>query len=76
MKTSDKNSDLDIRKVARIKDKATSKFLEVIEFAVSDTERTCIELPPSVVNSPVSFANELLDAGAILPKDDNVLKAL
>ena len=76
MKTKDEMSDLDVRKIARIKDKATSKYLEVIEFAVSNTERTCIELPPSVVNSPVSFGNELLDAGAILPKDDNVLKHL
>ena len=41
MKTSEKKSENTIRKLARIRDKATvpKTYLEVIEFPVSDSER-------------------------------------
>ena len=59
-----------IRKVARVRDKATGDYLEIIEFPVSTTERSRIELPPSVVVDTSAFERRLRDAGAILPKDD------
>jgi putative DNA primase/helicase len=65
-----------IRKIARIRDKATDKFLEVIEFPISETEIKTLELPPSVVNEPGAFEKQLRDAGAILPKGDQDLKDL
>ena len=67
-----------IRKVARIRDKATGNYFEVIEFPVSDTERVRIELPPSVIVDPGAFERRLRDAGAILPKKNvrDFLKAV
>jgi hypothetical protein len=67
-----------IRKVARIRDKATGYYFEVIEFPVSDTERVRIELPPSVIVDPGAFERRLRDAGAILPKKNvrDFLKAV
>ena len=65
-----------IRKIARIQDKATGKYLEVIEFPVSDWNNSRLELPPSVVNDAKAFAKELRDAGAILPKDKGGLAQL
>jgi hypothetical protein len=67
-----------IRKVARVRDKATGNYFEVIEFPVSDTERVRIEPPPSVVVDPGAFERRLRDAGAILPKKDvrDFLKAV
>ena len=76
MATNEKSPDLRIRKVARIEDKATSTFLEVIEFPVSPTKRRRIPLEPSIVNSLGQFKNTLLDAGATLPKNDQELKRL
>ena len=76
MPTNDKTPDLAIRKVARIEDKATGTFLEVIEFPVSATKCRRITLPPSTVNSPGPFKKALLDAGAILPKNDQELQGL
>ncbi len=65
-----------IRKIARIEDKATGTFLEVIEFPVSATKRRRLRLAPSTINSFDQFKNALLDAGAILPKNDQELKRL
>ncbi len=65
-----------IKKIARIRDKATEKYLEVIEFPISETEIKTLELPPSVVNEPGAFEKQLRDAGAILPKSDQDLKDL
>jgi len=76
MVTEDTPTEVNVRKIARIEDKATSTFLEVIEFTKSDAECGRIELAPSVVNNLGSFANALRDSGAILPKDDNDLKLL
>lgn len=56
------------RKVARVRDKATGNYFEIIEFPVSSTERAHIELPPSVVVDASAFERRLRDAGAILPK--------
>jgi uncharacterized protein (DUF927 family) len=70
------NDTVAIRKVARIQDKATGKYLEVIEFPVSDLETRKRQILPSVVNDPKAFANELRDAGAKLPKDKGDLKQL
>lgn len=71
MKTSKKKSENTIRKLARIRDKATvpETYLEVIEFPVSDSERGRLELPPSIVNETYAFEKRLRDAGAILPHD-------
>jgi hypothetical protein len=67
-----------IRKLARIRDKATGNYFEVIEFPVSDTERVRIELPPSVIVDPGAFERRPRDAGAILPKKNvrDFLKAV
>ncbi len=73
MPTNDKR----IHKIARIEDKATSTFLDVIDFPVSNkTKPGRLILPPSVVNNFNQFKNALLDAGAILPKNEQVLKHL
>ena len=57
-----------IRKVARVRDKATGDYFEIIEFPLSNTERSRIELAPSVVVDASAFERRLRDAGAILPK--------
>jgi hypothetical protein len=59
---------IQIRKVARVRDKATGDYFEIVEFLVSNTERSCIELPPNVVVDLSAFERRLRDAGAILPK--------
>jgi putative DNA primase/helicase len=63
-----------ICKIARVRDKALDRYVEVIEFPVSTTETSRLELPPSVINDPVAFEKRLRDAGALLPKDRNKLK--
>jgi hypothetical protein len=65
-----------IRKIARIEDKATTQFLEEIEFPISSTEVRRIQLAPSVVNDPTRFENFLLDRGASLPHDAQARKTL
>lgn len=65
-----------IQKIARICDKATEKFLEVIEFSISLSEVGRLEFLPSVVSDLSSFEKKLRDAGAILPKDDEKLERL
>ena len=49
-KTMSTNSIGGIRKIARIHDKATDKYLEVIEFPISAFKVKRIELLPSVIN--------------------------
>jgi putative DNA primase/helicase len=61
---------IQIRKVARVRDKATGDYFEIIEFPVSNTERSRIELSPSAVVDTSAFERRLRDAGAILPKDN------
>src|SRR5580700_6439577 len=73
MKTSQKAA---IKKIARIRDKATQKYLEVIQFPISKTNFNRLELPPSTVHDFATFVKRLRDAGAILPKDDGELKKL
>jgi hypothetical protein len=63
-----KTTSIQIKKVARVRDKATSDYFEIIEFPVSDTERSRLELPPSVIADPTALEKHLRDAGAILPK--------
>ncbi|MGD0334818.1 MAG: DUF927 domain-containing protein [Xanthobacteraceae bacterium] len=63
-----------IRKLARIHDKATDKYLEVIDFPVSEIQNNRLELLPSEVSDPTVFARKLRDAGAILEKDKARLK--
>jgi uncharacterized protein (DUF927 family) len=76
MPTNDKNA-ARIHKVARIEDKATSTFFEVIDFPMSNkTKPGRVILAPSVVNNLNQFKNALLDAGATLPKNEPALKAL
>ena len=70
------NQTRNIKKIARIRDKATEKYLEVIEFPISESDVNRLELPPSVVNDPGAFEKQLRDAGAILPKGDQDLKDL
>ena len=70
-----KNKDAGIRKIARIHDKATGTYLEVVEFRISKSETSRLMFPPSVVvNDSSEFENKLRDAGATLPKDKSVLK--
>lgn len=59
---------IQIRKIARIRDKATGDYFEIVEFPVSATERSRLELPPSVVVDTGAFEKRLRDAGAILLK--------
>jgi hypothetical protein len=68
------NKNWNIKKLARIRDKATEKYLEVIVFPTSESEVGKLKLPPSVVNEPRAFEKELRDAGAILPKGDQEVK--
>src|SRR5260370_29924514 len=65
-----------IYKVARIKDKATNTYAEVINFHVSESEKGTLELAPSIVNDLTLFEKRLRDAGAILPKDNGELQEL
>ena len=58
----------EIKKVARVRDKATGDYFEVIEFPVSSTERSRLELPPSVVVDASALERRLRDAGAVLPR--------
>jgi hypothetical protein len=65
-----------IKKIARLRDKATEQYLEVIEFPISKTSVNKLKLPPSVVSEPGAFGKRLRDAGAILPKGEEELKKL
>jgi hypothetical protein len=65
-----------IYKVARIKDKATNTYAEVIKFHVSESEIGTFELAPSIVNDLKLFEKRLRDAGAILPKNNGELQEL
>jgi putative DNA primase/helicase len=65
-----------IKKIARLRDKATEQYLEVIEFPISKTSVNKLKLPPSVVSEPGAFGKRLRDAGAILPKGEEELKEL
>jgi hypothetical protein len=65
-----------VKKIARLRDKATEQYLEVIEFPISKTSVNKLKLPPSVVSEPGAFGKRLRDAGAILPKGEEELKKL
>ncbi len=65
-----------LKKIARIQDKATGKYLEIIEFPITKTKTSRIELSPSVINDRVNFERKLRDAGALLPKENDELKEL
>lgn len=67
---------LKLRKAARIHDLGTGTYVERIEFRTSSGKKTKIELLPSTVNDPRSFAKHLRDAGAILPSNGSLLKTL
>jgi hypothetical protein len=70
-------NNMHLRKIASIHDKATATYLDVIEFSISASETSRIELPRSVVmNDRLSFEKKLRDAGAILPKIRDDVKAL
>jgi hypothetical protein len=49
-----------IRKVARIHDKATDKYLEVVEFPISDSKKSTLQLQPSVVTCRLIGSSSLL----------------
>jgi hypothetical protein len=70
------NSKLAIYKVARIHDRATNSYLEVIKFNVSESEHGTLELAPSIVNDLYQLEKQLRDAGAILPKEKEELARL
>jgi uncharacterized protein (DUF927 family) len=65
-----------IKKIARVRDKATENYLEAIEFPISKTNINRLELAPSVVNDLKAFAKRLRDAGATLPKEDEKLNQI
>ena len=46
-----------VKKIARLRDKATEQYLEVIEFPISKTSVNKLKLPPSVVSEPGAFGN-------------------
>jgi hypothetical protein len=76
MNTKHTNSTPVLRKIARIEDKATGKFVEEIEFSDSPTGVRRRQLLPSIVSDPGKFESHLLDFGAILPDDSEARKAL
>jgi len=76
MKPTKKHPGISIRKIARIEDRATGKYFEVIEFPISDSKTGRLELVPSVINDLDAFGKRLRDAGAVLPKDDSKLRSL
>jgi hypothetical protein len=65
-----------IKKIARLRDKATEQYLEVIKFPTSKITTNELTLPPSVVSDPGTFGKRLRDAGAILPKAEEKLRKL
>ena len=65
-----------IKKIARLRDKATEQYLEVIKFPTSKTTINELTLPPSVVSDHKIFGKRLRDAGAILPKAEEKLRKL
>jgi hypothetical protein len=65
-----------VKKITRLRDKATGQYLEVIEFPISKTNVSRLKLPPSVVSEPGAFGKRLRDPGAILPKGKEELKKL
>jgi uncharacterized protein (DUF927 family) len=65
-----------IKKIARLRDKATEQYLEVITFPTSKTTINELTLLPSVVSDPGTFGKRLRDAGAILPKAEEKLRKL
>ena len=71
-----KNDPISIRKIERIHDKATNKYLEVIEFPTSVSTSATIKLLPAIVSDPALLEKELRNAGAILPKEEEKLKQL
>jgi hypothetical protein len=76
MNTKHTNSTPVLRKIARIEDKATEKFVEEIEFSDSPTGVRRRQLLPSIVSDPGKFESHILDFGAILPDDSEARKAL
>jgi hypothetical protein len=65
-----------IKKIARIRDKATEQYLVVVRFPTSKTAVNELTLLPSVVSDAKAFGKHLRDAGAILPKGEKELKKL
>ena len=63
-----------IRKIARVHDKSKGTYLDIIQFPISNSETSRLELLPSVVNDHSALTKRLRDAGAILPKAKTVLK--
>jgi hypothetical protein len=71
-----KNDPISIRKIERIHDKATNKYLEIIEFPTSVSASATIKLLPAIVSDPALLEKELRNAGAILPKEEEKLRQL
>jgi hypothetical protein len=63
-----------IRKIARVHDKSKGTYLDIIQFPISNSETSRLELLPSVVNDHSALTKRLRDAGAILPRAKTVLK--
>ena len=76
MKTKNDNNQPTIRKIARIRDDATGQYSEIVEFPISDSTTARLELAPAVIHDLRQFADKLLNAGAILPKDVTEQKEL
>ena len=71
-----KNNTASIRKIARVLDKATGTYLDVIEFPISESKKSKLELLPSIVTDHSAFEKKLRDAGAVLPKVKGKLRQL
>jgi putative DNA primase/helicase len=65
-----------LRKIAHIEDRATGKVVERIRYRKSNFRQGHIELPPSVVRDPRALEKQLVDVGAVLPRDRKIIKHL
>jgi Domain of unknown function (DUF927) len=65
-----------LRKVAHIEDRATGKVVERIRYPKPNFRRGYVELPPSVVRDPRALERQLVDVGAVLPRDREILTRL
>jgi putative DNA primase/helicase len=58
-----------IRKTARVHDKATDTYLDLIEFRTTNLKTARLQITPSDVNDARTFTKKLQDADALLPKN-------
>ena len=67
-----KTTSIQTKKVARVRNEAASDYFEIIEFPASETERSRIELQPSVVADPAALEKRLQDAALAEPEESHL----